>query len=156
MSMNEVKRILVVVTATKDCVDLVRDAFGLAERMRASLFVLDVVHDPFAYMGWNLPMPSFDEEYRKLLDEVRDRLRAMIKEAKGKGFPIESLVREGQPFEQILKVVEEEKIDLLVLPAHEEHRLEHYFTGRLMDKIIRKMPCSILLVKQEDVTQCET
>ena len=156
MSMNEVKRILVVVTATKDCVDLVQDAFGLAERMRASLFVLDVVHDPFAYMGWNLPMPSFDEEYRKLLDEVRDRLRAMIKEAKGKGFPIESLVREGQPFEQILKVVEEEKIDLLVLPAHEEHRLEHYFTGRLMDKIIRKMPCSILLVKQEDVTQCET
>jgi universal stress protein A len=156
MSMNEVNRILVVVTATRDCVDLVQDAFGLAERMRASLFVLDVVHDPFAYMGWNLPMPSFDKEYQKLLDEVRDRLRAMIKEVKGKGFPIESLVREGQPFEQILKVVEEEKIDLLVLPAHEEHRLEHYFTGRLMDKIIRKMPCSILLVKQEDVTQCET
>jgi universal stress protein A len=156
MSMNEVKRILVVVTATKDCVDLVQDAFGLAERMRASLFVLDVVHDPFAYMGWNLPMPSFDKEYRRFLDGVRDRLRAMIKEEKGKGFPIESLVREGQPFEQILKVIGEEKIDLLVLPAHEEHRLEHYFTGRLMDKIIRKMPCSILLVKQEDMTLCET
>ena len=154
--MNEVKRILVVVTATNDCEDLVRDAFGLAERMRASLFVLDVVHDPFAYMGWNLPMPSFDKEYRRLLDGVRDRLRAMIKEAKGKGFPIESLVREGQPFEQIVKVIEEEKIELLVLPAHEEHRLEHYFTGRLMDKLIRKMPCSILLVKQEDVTLCET
>ena len=154
--MNEVKRILVVVTATNDCEDLVRDAFGLAERMRANLFVLDVVHDPFAYMGWNLPMPSFDKEYRRLLDGVRDRLRAMIKEAKGKGFPIESLVREGQPFEQIVKVVEEEKIELLVLPAHEEHRLEHYFTGRLMDKLIRKMPCSILLVKQEDVTLCET
>jgi nucleotide-binding universal stress UspA family protein len=154
--MNEVKRILVVVTATNDCVDLVSDAFGLAERMRASLFVLDVVHDPFAYMGWNLPMPSFDKEYRQLLDGVRDRLRAMIKEAKGKGFPIESLVREGRPFEEILKVIGEEKIDLLVLPAHEEHRLEHYFTGRLMDKLIRKMPCSILLVKQEDVTLCET
>ncbi|MGD0657246.1 MAG: universal stress protein [Syntrophorhabdales bacterium] len=154
--MNEVKRILVVVTATNDCEDLVRDAFGLAERMRANLFVLDVVHDPFAYMGWNLPMPSFDKEYRRLLDGVRDRLRAMIKEAKGKGFPIESLVREGQPFEQIVKVIEEEKIELLVLPAHEEHRLEHYFTGRLMDKLIRKMPCSILLVKQEDVTLCET
>jgi len=154
--MNEVKRILVVVTATNDCEDLVRDAFGLAERMRANLFVLDVVHDPFAYMGWNLPMPSFDKEYRRLLDGVRDRLRAMIKEAKGKGFPIESLVREGLPFEQIVKVIEEEKIELLVLPAHEEHRLEHYFTGRLMDKLIRKMPCSILLVKQEDVTLCET
>lgn len=156
MSMNNAKRILVVVTATKDCLNLVQDAFVLAEAMGARLFVLDVVHDPFSYMGWNLPMPSFDKEYRQLLDGVRDRLRAMVKDAKGKGFPIESIVREGQPFEQILKVIDEEKIDLLILPAHEEHRLEHYFTGRLMDKIIRKMPCSILLVKQEDVTLCET
>ena len=156
MPMNEVKKILVIVTATEDCVNLVQDAFGLAERFRASLFVLDVVHDPFAYMGWNLPMPSFDNEYKQLLERVRDRLKVMVKDAKKKGFPIESLVREGRPFEQIVKVVEEEKIDLLVMPAHEEHRLEHYFTGKAMDKLIRKMPCSILLVKQEDTTLCET
>ena len=156
MSMNEAKRILVDGDGHSG---LHRPGSGrdrTRERMRASLYVLDVVHDPFAYMGWNLPMPSFDKEYGQLLERVRDRLRAMIKEAKGKGFPIESLVREGQPVEQILKVVEEEKIDLLVMPAHEEHRLEHYFTGRVMDKIIRKMPCSILLVKQEDMTLCAT
>ncbi len=156
MPMNDVRRILVMVTATNDCVNLVQDAFGLAERFHASLFVLDVVHDPFAYMGWNLPMPSFDKEYRHLLEGIRDRLKAIVKDAKGKGFPIESLVKEGQPVEQILKVIEEEKIDLLVMPAHEEHRLEHYFTGKVMDKIIRKMPCSIMLVKQEDMTLCAT
>jgi len=154
--MNGVSRILVVVTGTGDCVNLVQDAFGLADRLGASLLVLDVVHDPFAYMGWNLPMPSFDKEYGKLLDKVRDRLRLMVKKAKSKGFPIESLVREGNPFDEIVKIVEEKKIDLLVLPAHEEHRLEHYFTGRVMDKLVRRMPCSILLVKQKDETLCET
>ena len=154
--MNGVSRILVMVMGTGDCASLVQDAFALADRFGASLFLLDVVHDPFAYMGWNLPMPSFDKEYGKLLDKVRDRLRVMVKKAKSKGFPIESLVREGNPSEEILKVVEEKKIDLLVMPAHEEHRLEHYFTGRVMDKLVRKMPCSILLVKQKEESLCET
>jgi len=52
--------------------------------------------------------------------------------------------------------VEENRIDLLVMPAHEEYRLEHYLTGKVMDKLVRKMPCSILLVRQEEGTLCET
>jgi nucleotide-binding universal stress UspA family protein len=156
MSMNDLRRMLVVVTATSDCVKLVQDAFGLAERFGATVFLLDVVHDPFAYTGWNLPMPSFEKEYRKLLEGVRKRLRVIVKKAKDKGLSIESLVREGHPFDEILKVVEENRIDLLVMPAHEEYRLEHYLTGKVMDKLVRKMPCSILLVRQEEGTLCET
>jgi nucleotide-binding universal stress UspA family protein len=101
-------------------------------------------------------MPSFEKEYRKLLEGVRKRLRVIVKKAKDKGLSIESLVREGHPFDEILKVVEENRIDLLVMPAHEEYRLEHYLTGKVMDKLVRKMPCSILLVRQEEGTLCET
>jgi nucleotide-binding universal stress UspA family protein len=46
-------------------------------------------------------------------------------------------------------MVEDEKIDLIVMLAYEEGRLEHLFLGRDNDKLIRKMPCSILLVKHE-------
>ena len=49
--MNDLRRMLVVVTATEECVKLVQDAFGLAERFGATVFLLDVVHDPFAYTG---------------------------------------------------------------------------------------------------------
>jgi nucleotide-binding universal stress UspA family protein len=48
-----------------------------------------------------------------------------------------------------LKVIDEEKIDLLLLPAHQETRLESLLFGRENWELIRKMPCSILLVKQE-------
>jgi nucleotide-binding universal stress UspA family protein len=46
-------------------------------------------------------------------------------------------------------VVEEEKIDLLLMPAHEESRLEHLLFGRSNDVLIRGMSCSFLLVNQE-------
>jgi nucleotide-binding universal stress UspA family protein len=47
-----------------------------------------------------------------------------------------------------MKVVGEEKIDLILMSAHEEGRLEHVLFGGENDAIIRKMPCSIMLVKK--------
>jgi nucleotide-binding universal stress UspA family protein len=156
MIMDDLKRVLVMMTPTRDCIDVVQDAIQLAGRFRATLYVLDVVHNPFAYTGWNLPMPSLEQEYQRFLQQVRDRLQAMVAQEKGRGFLVESLVREGEPAEQILKVIEEEHIDLLILPSHAENRIEHYFSGRVAEKVIRKMPCSVLLVRQEDTTLCST
>lgn len=38
---------------------------------------------------------------------------------------------------------------MLLMPAHEESRFEHFLFGSIIDAIIRRMPCSILLVKQK-------
>ena len=50
--------------------------------------------------------------------------------------------------DEIKKVVEDEKIDLIVMLAHEEGRFEHFLFGRTNDAILRKLPASILLVKK--------
>jgi nucleotide-binding universal stress UspA family protein len=57
-------------------------------------------------------------------------------------------VKDGLPADEIKKVVEEEKIDLIVMLAHEEGRLEHFLFGRTNDAILRQLPASILLVKK--------
>jgi len=150
-----VERMLVAVTGTSDCIAVFRYALALAEKLKARLYVLDIIHNPFAFKGWNLPMPSMEKDYDRLLRQVRDRLAAMIGEEKDKGAPVQSLVREGDPAGRILEVVEEEKIDLLVMPAHEETKLEHFLSGKMADKILRRMPCSVLLVKEELTNVCE-
>ncbi len=65
--MDKVQRILVIVQGTEDCLAVFDYAAGLAETLRAKLFVLDIIHNPFAYTGWNLPMPSMAEGVRGLL-----------------------------------------------------------------------------------------
>jgi nucleotide-binding universal stress UspA family protein len=147
--MDNMQRILVVVQGTQDCLTVFDYAAGLAETFGAKLYVLDIIHNPFAYTGWNLAIPSMAKEYESLLASIRARMKVMVGEKQSKGFPIESLVREGDPPSQIVKVVEEEKIDMLVIPAHEETRLEHFLLGKMTERIIRRMPCSILLVKLE-------
>ena len=58
-----------------------------------------------------------------------------------------SLAMEGKPVKEIMAAVKEEKIDLIIMSAHEEGRFEHYMFGRTVEELTRKMPCSILLVK---------
>jgi nucleotide-binding universal stress UspA family protein len=73
----------------------------------------------------------------------------MIDAEKTKGLAIKALMKEGDPSDEIVKVVKEENIDLLIMLAHEEGHMEHFLFGRENEDLIRKMPCSIMLVKKE-------
>ena len=62
---------------------------------------------------------------------------------------VKELIKGGEPTKEILKVIKEENIDLLIMLAHEEGRLEHFLFGRSNEALIRRMPCSIFMVKKE-------
>ncbi|MGE5189213.1 MAG: universal stress protein [Gemmatimonadota bacterium] len=145
--MESIRRILVVAADIKHSQKAVRYGISLARSYGAGLLVLHVEHDPFGAEGWNLPFLSVDDEYKELLREARKELDRLIRAEAGKGLPVEEMVRRGEPVGVIRAVVEEKKVDLIVMPAHEESRLEHLLFGRINDAIIHKMPCSILLVK---------
>lgn len=149
--MKNIRRILVVSRTNSYSRDAVHFGVSLARRYDAKLSVLHLIADPVdttVFVPGEFPEDDIahfldvQQEVKRLLDEV------IRKETQG-GFPIQELVRDGGPLDEIEKVVAEEKIDLIVMPAHEEGRLEHALFGGENDAIIRRMPCSILLVKQE-------
>ena len=86
-----------------------------------------------------------------MLKEAKKNLEEILRAESVRGLPVKELIRKGEPIGVIRKVVEEERIDLLLMPAHEENHSTFLF-GRINETIIRRMPCSILLVKQEAVT----
>jgi universal stress protein A len=149
VAMKDVKKILVVCRDTKYSQEAVHCGVSLARKYEASLSILHVVHDPFGMEGWNLPFLSVEEDYKRVLEEAKADLHNLIAAEKAKGLQIKELIREGEPSREILKVIGEEKIDLLLVLGHKEDRLEHFLFGRSNEDLIRKMPCSILLVKQE-------
>ena len=150
--MNDIRRIMVVATDIKHSREAVHYGVSLSKKYDAELVVLHVEHDPFGADGWNLPFLSVDEEYKALLKEAKKNLTKVIRAESVSGSPVKEVIREGEPIGVIRKVVEEERIDLLLMPAHEESRLEHLLFGRINDALIRRLPCSILLVKQEPGT----
>ena len=144
------KNILVVSRSTKYCRDAVQTGISLAHQYGANLYLLHVIHDPFNLDGWNLPVYNFHDEYEKMAGKARKVLDHMIKIEKDKGLPVTVWVKDGPPAEEIKKVVEKEKIDLIVMLAHHEGRLEHFLFGRTNDAVLRDLPASILLVKKDE------
>jgi nucleotide-binding universal stress UspA family protein len=146
--MKTLKNILVVSRSTIHCREAVKVGISLAHQYGARLHLLHVIHDPFNLDGWNLPVYSFHEEYEAMISAAREVLNNMVKAEKDKGLPVAVSVKDGPPVEEIKKVVEAEKIDLIIMLAHHQGRLEHFLFGRTNDAILRDLPASILLIKQ--------
>jgi nucleotide-binding universal stress UspA family protein len=124
---------------------------SLAHKYDAKLMVLHLVTNPVDLMAVNAPGLFPDEEYNKYnnsLQESEEQLDKVIKQEIRDGFPIKELTSNRDQLEEIVKLVNEEKIDLIVVSSHEEGRIEHALFGGENDSIIRKMPCSIMLVKK--------
>lgn len=150
--METIKQILVVSRSIPYSRKTLRFGISLARKHHAKLHVLHLVSTTVDMMAVNAPGQFPGEQFKKFsnsLQETRDLLDTLIEQEKQNGYPIHELVSDRDPVEEIERVVTEEKIDLLLMSAHEEGRIEHALFGGENDTIVRKMPCSILLVKNE-------
>jgi len=143
------KKILVVSRMIQTCKPAVQKGVALARCYGAELFIIHSIYNPFSIKGWSVGTLSLAKEYDHLLEETKVKLAKIIEEEKDKGLTIRELIRDGEPTAEVLKTVRDENIDLLVMLAHEEGFLENLIFNRSNDELIRKMPCSILLVKKE-------
>ncbi|NOY13790.1 MAG: universal stress protein [Deltaproteobacteria bacterium] len=150
--MEDIRRILVISRMTPYCREAIHSGVSLARKFGAELQVLHLVSNPFDMKAINAPGIFPKEEYtnyENIQRGVKEELDKIIKQEIKDGFPIKELISDRDPIKEIVRVVKEEKIDLLVMLAHEEGRLEHALFGGDKEAITRKMPCSVLLVKKE-------
>ncbi len=147
--MHDVKHILVMSRSTTDCKKALHYGISLARMLGARLSVLHIVYDPFNLKGlpFVINLRELEEEYRAMMTEVEKDLAKMIKAEKAEGLAIREMVKEAEPVHEIVRTVQEEKVDLLIAAAHDETRIEHVIYGRVNHEIVRRLPCSVMLVK---------
>ena len=56
-------------------------------------------------------------------------------------------IRLGTPYEEILKVQQEKKADLIVIASHGQSGLKRYLLGSVAEKVGRQAACPVLLVQ---------
>jgi nucleotide-binding universal stress UspA family protein len=60
------------------------------------------------------------------------------------------VVTEGRSYREIIKCVEDTEIDLVVMSTRGQGALESFFIGTTADKVIRKVNCPVLAVKEHE------
>ncbi len=150
--MHTIKRILVVSRMTRYCANAVHCGVSLSRQLGAELYVLHVTENPSKCgKRWNLSAPALNASngYKIVFQKAKEELSAIINAERSNGVHIIEMIKAGDPAEIIMQVADEKDIDLIIMTAHEEGHLEEVIFGYSNEQIIRKMPCSILLVKTE-------
>jgi nucleotide-binding universal stress UspA family protein len=149
--METFNKILVISQSTQECQKALDYGITLAKKFDAELCVLQTFYNTFGLRGLNLPISSqmIEEGFRKMQEDTRKEIERMVEKAKKDDLKVQVLLREGKFMDEVTKVVDEEKVDLMVIAAHSEWRLEHLFFGRNNEEVLRKLLCSVIFVKDD-------
>jgi len=127
-------------------------AAELAAQSGADLLLLTVVQPmPAVFPGENAlmtqlhPVPlTFKDEAAAQLASMRDKFCGAVLER------TTSSVAIGVPFVEIVRFAREHEADLIVMGSHGRTGLEHLMIGSVAERVVRKAPCSVLVVRNKE------
>lgn len=151
--MSAIKNILVAVEFSTYSKDLIKYAADLATQTQASLVVVSIINSrdvqavrQVAALGYDVDgehyIQGIRDERKKMLDKVlleirfpKDRLKALI--------PV------GNPVDQLLKTIVQEKVDTVVMGVKGRTDLEHVFIGSVAEKLFRRSPVTVVSYRND-------
>jgi nucleotide-binding universal stress UspA family protein len=84
---------------------------------------------------------------RALLHTAETQVWAALDRLHMSGAQVRPIVRTGQPAAEIVRVVQEQDADLLVIGARGQTREERFPLGGVAEKLVRFAPCSVLVAR---------
>jgi nucleotide-binding universal stress UspA family protein len=122
-------------------------AVPLAEKFGAALRLIYVV-EPTIYpadLGFGqVVLPGVEDELR---EKGAEELQALIEKEIGNRVPASSVVRTGNPHQEILREAENSNVDLIVVATHGHSGVEHMLFGSTADRVVRHARCPVLTVR---------
>jgi len=151
--MSEIKKIMVAIGFTDYSEAKFNYTAKLAMNLNAQLIVANVINvrdveaiSKIESMGYEIDT----KDYVKDIEEAR--VADLDKFVIDSGFPREKLkivLKVGQPFDALMKIVEEEGVDLVVIGAKGRIGPEHFLLGSVAEKMIRHSPVPVLTFRSK-------
>ena len=144
--MINLEKILCPIDFSEYSKETLKYAVSFAMKDEATLFLLHVIdmrtfEDDLEAIRVKQIKDEITKQHKsRLLDYVTKEIRNDIK--------IEALVVQGIPFVEIIDISKKNKIDMIVMGSHGRTGIAHIMLGSVAEKVARKAPCPVLIVKQ--------
>ena len=150
--MEDIKHILVVSRSTKYCQKAVHYGLKLSKMIGAELYVAHIFTDIFDMEGGNIfiSQDEIQEEFKQAQRQAKTEIDKMIASEQDheKSVKVTEIIVNGPAYGEVLKLVEDNNIDLIIMMAHQEGHIESYLFDHDNQKLIHHLPCSLFLVKE--------
>jgi nucleotide-binding universal stress UspA family protein len=132
------RKILVTTDFSDGTPDALAYAFSVAQENESQVQLLHIIHD----MSVDL-----SGKYRgSLISGVRKQLEDLVPAGAGNWCDIVTRVETGVPYRIILRMIEDEKVDLLVMNIHGKGMLDRALLGSTAERVVRAASCPVMMI----------
>ena len=144
----EIKKILVPIDFSDYSKNALKYAVNIVETFKAEMFLVyvvePVIYPPDFSMG-QIAIPSVNTEWD---ERAKEELKKLAEAEIPKEIKVQTIVKTGKPFLEIIDTATEKDIDLIVIATHGHSGVEHILFGSTAEKVVRKAPCPVLTLRE--------
>jgi universal stress protein A len=145
-----IKRITCCVDFSENAGFALQKAMELAERFQAKLYVIHVlppiVNPLETEADWVIP----EEPKKSLILQVEQKMAQAYGSRMSKDMDSELLVLDGHVSSEIIRFLEQKKIDLVVLGSYGASGMGLVVFGSVANRVAHKAPCSVMIVRSKE------
>jgi len=93
------------------------------------------------------PVSYTEQELNLIKERVSDYLTKTGESLKQKGVTVRTVVSSGNAADEIIKAAEENHVDLIAMSTHGRSGLRRLAFGSITDKVLRRSPVPVLMVR---------
>ena len=144
--MKEFKKILFPVDLSESSAKIVPYVQSVAKKFDAKIHILFVARVFDYFTGIYVPVPSITTMGKDIIDGAEKRLYEFLDEHFS-AFPnTKTAVVAGDASEEIIKYIEEQHIDLVIMGTHGRKGMDKIIFGSVADRIVKTAPVPVMVV----------
>jgi len=144
--MVEIKKILFPCDLTENSSKVLPYVLSVSEKYNSMIYLLHVVQDLLKWGKLYIPHPSMDDFQKEALEGAEKGMDRVCQEQLQSCPNFQRRIVSGDPAVEILKTIDSESIDLVIMGTHGRKGLEHTIFGSVAENVLRKSPVPVLVV----------
>ncbi|MFQ5583732.1 MAG: universal stress protein [Calditrichia bacterium] len=146
----EIKKILCPVDFSENSKKALEYAVFVATAHQSEIVLLHVIEGPKGLDQHQILLITPEEIAHNLEKSVMEELNGLADEI-GEKVAIEKVVRQGKAFVEIIREAREKDVDLIVIGSHGKTGIPHMLLGSVVERVVRKSSCPVLVVRNKDI-----
>lgn len=151
--MADIQKVLVAVAFSNYTQGIFEYAARLVTRLDADMVVASIINERdvsavrrVADMGYEVDGEHYVGDIKKERRNILDQLIQACGLDSGR---IETFIRVGNPVDELLKLIDGEGIDMVIMGLKGRTDLEHVFVGSVAEKLFRRSPVTVVSYRDQ-------
>ena len=144
--MVEIKKILFPIDFTENSAKILPYVLSVSEKYDSTIYLIHVMQDLLKWAGFYVPHLSMEKFQKEALNSAEKFMDKVCEDQLQSCPMFQRKIVSGDPTVEILKTIESENIDLVIMGTHGRKGLEHTIFGSVAENVLKRSPVPVLII----------